>query len=476
MHGEDNIMRTVRVSDATLKQKSSESLSFREKVELVRLLDKLKVDAIEIGRIEQAKADSLFIKTVADAVNGSAVSVETLCDPDSIAATWEALKNAKKPRLAIKAPVSLVQMEYLSHKKPEAVKKAVIEGITAAKTYCEDVEFIAEDATRSERAFLYDILEEAIKAGAETVTVCDTDGNMLADEFADFIKDVKANVPSIEKAALGFACSDSITMADACSVAGMLAGGDEVKASVWPENTASVSSIAAVMNKKGSEYGLSLNVRTVELKRLVDQVSRMFTETRSKNSPFDSGVREHIGVRTFSVNDNLGAIVHETKNLGYDLSEEDQIRVYEEFKRLAARKELVTSPEIDAIVASWALQVPPAYQLEEYIINACNVFTASAHIRLKKKGEVQESVALGDGPVDAAFLAVEQIVGRHYELDDFQIRSVTEGREAMGEAVVKLRVGGKIYSGRGLSTDIIGSSISAYINALNKIVYEEENE
>ncbi len=469
-------MRTVRVSDATLKQKISETLSFREKVELVRLLDKLKVDVIEIGRIEQVKADSLFIKTAADAVSGSTVSVETLCSKESIEMTWDALKNAKKPRLAIKAPVSLVQMEYLYHKKPEAVKKAVEEGIAYAKQLCADVEFIASDATRSERPFLYEILEAAIAAGADTVTVCDTDGNMLADEFAQFIKEVRENVPSIDQAALGFACSDQITMADACSIAGMMAGGDEVKASVYPEDSASVSSLAAVMNKKGSEYGLSLNVRTVELKRLVDQVSRMFTETRSKNSPFDSGVRENIGDRTFSINDDLNAIVHETKNLGYDLSEEDQIRVYEEFRRLAARKEVVTSPEIDAVVASWALQVPPAYQLEEYIINACNVFTASAHIRLKKKGELLESVALGDGPVDASFLAIEQIVGRHYELDDFQIRSVTEGREAMGEAVVKLRNGGKIYSGRGLSTDIIGSSISAYISALNKIVYEEENE
>ena len=123
-----------------------------------------------------------------------------------------------------------------------------------------------------------------------------------------------------------------------------------------------------------------------------------------------------------------------------------------------------------------ALQVPPSYVLAEYIINAANMFSATAHIRLKKNGELMESVALGDGPVDAAFLAVEQIAGAHYELDDFQIRAVTEGREAMGEALVKLLVGGKIYSGRGISTDIIGSSISAYINALNKIAYEEENE
>ncbi|MBO4861799.1 MAG: 2-isopropylmalate synthase, partial [Firmicutes bacterium] len=159
---------------------------------------------------------------------------------------------------------------------------------------------------------------------------------------------------------------------------------------------------------------------------------------------------------------------------GYDLSEEDKIKVYERFKTIAAKKEKVSARELDAIVASSAMQVPPTYKIEDYIINSGNTISATAHIRLRKNGDLKESVAIGDGPVDASFLAIEQIAGRHYELDDFQIQAVTEGREAMGEAIVKLRAGGKLYSGRGISTDIIGSSIRAYINALNKIAYEEE--
>ena len=469
-------MSTIRISDITLKQKNAQVLSFKEKVELVRLLDKLKADVIEIGAIEQKKADSLFIKTVAEAVKDSTVSVETLCGKDSIDETWEALKNAKKTRLAIKAPVSLVQMEYLYHKKPEAVQASVVNGIAYAKTLADEVEFIAIDATRSERPFLYGILSAAAKAGADVITVCDTAGDSLPDEFASFIADIRANVPETAECVLGAACADEMTMADACTVAAMFNGAFELKASAYPENIASIKTLANVIRKKGSASGLDMNLRTVEMKRLTDQIARMFTETRSKNSPFESGVREDISGRVFTKSDDLSAVINETKKLGYDLSEEDQIRVYEEFKRLAATKDSITSPEIDAIVATYALQVPPSYVLAEYIINAANMFSATAHIRLKKNGELMESVALGDGPVDAAFLAVEQIAGAHYELDDFQIRAVTEGREAMGEALVKLRVGGKIYSGRGISTDIIGSSISAYINALNKIAYEEENE
>ena len=150
-------------------------------------------------------------------------------------------------------------------------------------------------------------------------------------------------------------------------------------------------------------------------------------------------------------------------------------KVYEAFKVIADKKEKVGAKELDAIVASAAMQVPPTYVLESYVVNAGNIISATAHLKLKKGDKVQEGVSLGDGPIDAAFLAIEQITGQHYELDDFQIQSVTEGREAMGQTVVKLRSEGKVYSGRGISTDIVGASIHAYLSALNKIVYEEDN-
>ncbi len=158
--------------------------------------------------------------------------------------------------------------------------------------------------------------------------------------------------------------------------------------------------------------------------------------------------------------------------LGYDLSEEDESKVYEEFKRVAEKKN-VGAKELDAIVASVALQVPPTYKLVSYTINSGNLMAASAQIKLEKSGVEMDGISMGDGPIDASFRTIEQIIGRHYELDDFQIQAVTEGREAMGSAVVKLREGGKVYSGNGISTDILGASIRAYINALNKIVYEE---
>ena len=467
-------MSTIRMSDVTLKQKAAEILTFKEKIELVKLLDRLGVDVVELKGIEHAKADSLSIKTMGDTLKESILCVEVKPEKTQIDLTVEALGTARKPRLQITAPTSLVQMEYLWHMKPEKMREVVVDAIAYAASRIADVEFVALDATRSERDFLYAITGAAIEAGAKTITLCDDAGNMLPAEFSAFVEEAKRSIPGLDRAALGVSCCDDIAMADACSIVSLIAGATEVKASIYPEGQASLRNLAVLLRKKGSEYGLSSNMRTVELTRIGDQAARLFTTTRSQNSPFENGVREMDDERYFTVHDDIDTIIRETRNLGYDLGEEDQTLVYEAFTRLASKKELVYAREIDAIVASAALQVPPTYRVESYVLNSGNIITATAHIKLWKNDTLMEGISTGDGPIDAAFLAIEQITGHHYELDEFQIQAVTEGREAMGETIVKLRDEGKIFSGRGISTDIIGSSIRAYVNALNKIVYEED--
>ena len=173
-------------------------------------------------------------------------------------------------------------------------------------------------------------------------------------------------------------------------------------------------------------------------------------------------------------NDNKEAVTEAAAKLGYDLSNEDQTKVYEEFLRVANKKKRVGAKELDAIIASAALQVPATYKLVSYVINNGNIIHSSAQIALQKGNETLAGISMGNGPIDAAFLCLESILGTHYELDDFEIQSVTEGKEAMGSALVKLRKDGKLYSGKGISTDIIGASIRAYLSAANKIAYEEE--
>ena len=170
----------------------------------------------------------------------------------------------------------------------------------------------------------------------------------------------------------------------------------------------------------------------------------------------------------------MAAIGEAVKKLGYELSAEDLGNVFNEFQRIAQKKDL-GAKDLDAIVATVAMQVPPTYTLKSFVINSGNIITSMAHVVLLKNDEEVQGFSMGDGPIDAAFLSIENIVGRHFELDDFQITAVTEGREAVGSGIVRLRSNGKLYSGKGISTDVIGAGIRAYVDALNKICYEENN-
>ena len=467
-------MNNIKISDVTMKQ-AGISLSFKEKIELSKLLDKLGVSVIELEPIEQTKIDSLRIKSVAAAVKESAVAVPVGLSPESVELTWNALKEAKHPRLQVCAPVSPVQMEYLFHKKPEAMIAAIQSTIECCCKVCADVEFVADDATRSDSAFLYEAVRSAIAAGAGTVTVCDTAGAMLPNEFTAFLRELYANVPELKDVVLGVSCCDDLSMADSCAIAAVRYGAGEIKAAACRLDVASLQNVTKVLSAKGEFYNASCTVRTTSMKRSCDQICRMCQSGRNTGPTFDSGVQEDDDSVYLTSHDDLTAVMKMSARLGYDLSDEDGAKVFEAFQAIADKKEKVSARELDAIVASAAMQVPPTYTLDSYVVTSGNLVSATAHLKLKKLDKVLEGVSLGDGPIDAAFLAIEGITGHHYELDDFQIQSVTEGREAMGQTIVKLRSEGKVYSGQGISTDIVGAGILAYLNALNKIVYEEDN-
>ena len=470
-------MNMISISDVTMKQSgraAGVNLSFREKIELSKQLDRLGVDVIETSPIVNPKVDALLIKSISTAVKHAVVAVPTGLAEEDAQRAWNALSEAKRPRLQVCAPVSAVQMEYLAHKKPAAMLEAIGEAVRRAKDLCPDVEFWADDATRADASFLYSALSCAVEAGAGTITVCDTAGAMLPDEFLDFITRLYENVPGLKDVTLGVGISNELSMADSCAIAAIRAGVGEVKAASYPIDTASVENLAKILTAKGAQLDAGARVHVTQMHRILRQISWMFETSRSKNSPFDNGVRDHSDLY-LTAHDDMSAVMKMVAQLGYDLSEEDGVKVFEAFQRIAERKEKVGARELDAIVASSAMQVPPTYRIETYVINAGNAIASTSHIKLQKNGQTIEGLCVGDGPIDASILAIEQAVGHHYELDDFQIQAVTEGREAMGETVVKLRSGGKVYSGRGISTDILGASIRAYINALNKIVYEEEN-
>ncbi len=462
-------MEKIRISDVTMKQTAEGfHLTFKEKIELAKMLDKLGVDVIEIEGIDNARTDALRIKSIAAAVTASVVAVPVQLNGESVAATWNALQLAKKPRLQVVAPVSSVQMEYLSHKKPDAMIAAVAEVVSACKALCSDVEFVADDATRADHDFLVKILEAAVDAGATAITVCDTAGTMLPSEFAAFVANLDSS--KLRSVPMGVRCVDTLSMADACVIAAIGAKISEVKVAAYPMDNASLEKVVRILAAKGDAMGVACGVSVTQLSRTMEQIQRICQSGKAITAV---SVSEDADI-WLTAHDTKDAVLSAAQQLGYDLSDEDGERVYDAFARIAAKKEQVGIRELDAIVASAAMQVPSTYKLDTYLISSGNSIAATAHMKLLKNGEPVEGVCLGDGPIDAAFQAIEKITGCHYELDDFQIQAVTEGREAMGQTVVKLRSRGKVYSGRGISTDIVGASIHAYISALNKIVYEEE--
>jgi 2-isopropylmalate synthase len=261
-------------------------------------------------------------------------------------------------------------------------------------------------------------------------------------------------------------------MADACAIAAVGAGVTEIKASAYPIDTADIAKLAKLLFARGESFQASTSVEMTQLSRITDRICQLCQSGNAKGAAMTQ--TQTVSDIYLTAHDDITAVTKAAEQLGYDLSQDDCVKVYDAFSRIAAKKEQVSAAELDAIVASAALQVPPTYTLDTFVITSGNTISSTAHIKLIKNGQALEGVSMGDGPIDAAFVAIESITGCHYELDDFQLQAVTQGREAMGQTVVKLRSGGKVYSGKGISTDIVAAGIHAYLSALNKIVYEEE--
>ena len=458
-------MKQIKIADATLCRENSR-FSFKEKIEIARQLERLNVDIIEMPEIANGKADTLLVRTISSFVKNSSISVAAGIGKDSVENAIAALSHAKNPRIRIELPVSPVGMEYTCHKKPDKMIAHIEACVTAAKTSCAQVEFCATDATRAEADFLKTAIETAVNSGATSISVCDSAANLLPDDFAAFA----AEIAAYAKVPVGVKCDNTNGMATAQAILAVRKGVDIVKTAVDGQ-TVPLDIFAGMIKNCGVDYNFSSNLRYTEMHRIIKQIRWVSETTENKANVMASASNDESGIH-LDKNDDQAAVTAAAGKLGYDLSEEDQVKVYEEFLRVADKK-TVGYKELEAIIASVALQVPATYKLVNYVINNGNIISASAQITLAKNNQPMQGVCIGDGPVDAAFRAIDQIIGYHYELDDFQIQSVTEGKEAVGFALVKLRSGGKLYAGSGISTDIIGASIKAYINAVNKIVYEE---
>jgi 2-isopropylmalate synthase len=461
-------MKKINVTDVTLKNLSEDrevSLLFREKSAIANCADRLGADAVELPALKNIREDSIIYKTIAKNVQNAILAIPVGFSPEGVEAAWECIKEAKAPRLQVELPVSTIQMEYTYHVKQSKMLEKIGELIAKSREYTADVEFSALDATRADEDFLIEAVKAAEEKGANLITVCDNAGTSTPEEIAKIVNKVKSAV----SVPVYVQVCDRINMAVASAFSAIAVGADGLKSAMVGKNILLTSELSDAINACGAKIGAEVRLNSTNIHSKIEDIVASINHADYENM---GSVSEKKKILLDSAT-TLSQAADAASLLGYELSEADIGSVYKALMQVCEKKGAVGAKEFEALIASSAMQAPSTYHFESYTTTSSNISSAMTQIILKKKDEIISGVSSGDGPIDSAFRAIEQCIGHHYELDDYQVQSVTEGKEALGSALVRLRAGGKLYSGNGTSTDIIAASIRAYINALNKIVFEE---
>ncbi len=456
-------MARIIVSDGTIAM-GAEDFSFRRKTDTALLLEKAGCDVVELGRMKDSKEDAVIFKTVASLLKHAALCVDGGDSEESIKATYEAVKGAHLPIIKISLSTSVVLMEYSYHLKNEKFLEMVKALVSFACSLCDTVEFEAVDASRTDISFLKEVCATAEAAGADRVTVCDTAGILTPDEAGKLVREISE---AVGNAAIIFAPSDKLQMAVADAAFAVKNGAVGIKTSTAPDSL-SLDAFADLQRERGEDFGIDTGIDLSCVNTAVDGIRNWGDVTSADDRRIAS---EETLVLT--VNSSVADVADGVKSLGYELNDDDLGKVFNEFAKVARSRETVGREELEAMIAANSMQVPETYVLSDYLINCSNSKRALAHVSLETREGILEGLGTGDGPIDAAFSALEQAIGHHYELDNFRIKAVTKGHGAVGSAFVRLRCDGVLYPGMGVSTDIVGASIQAYVSALNKIVYED---
>lgn len=498
-------MRQIKIFDTTLRdgeQAPGCSMNLSEKIEVAKQLETLGVDVIEAGFAISSPGDFKSVEKIAAEIKTCTVASLARATQKDITAAYEAVKHAAHPRIHVFIATSPIHMEYKLKKTPQEVLQQTAEAVAFAKGLCQDVEFSAEDATRSDPAFLAKVLQTAIDAGATVVNVPDTVGYAIPDEMFRLITELKQTVPNLHRAQLSVHCHNDLGMAVANSLAAVRAGADQVECSVngigERAGNAALEELVMALKTRGKTLDAFTGIDTKAIYRTSKLVYYVIGQTVPINKAIvgqnafmhESGVHQH-GVmakrETYEImspqdiglvqnNMVLGkhsgkhALETRLREMGYHLTPEETDQYFERFKRLCDRKKAITDRDLEAMLSDRS-QSEATYHLAGFEVHTSSSGTSSCIIRLTRQKETYEEVSLGDGPIDAAYNAIDKIVGiEEHTLEDYNIHSVSEGKDALGEVIVKLRVGSKKVTGRGLSTDVIESSILAYLNGIHKLI------
>ncbi len=502
----------VLLFDTTLRdgeQSPGASLNGAEKLELAKALALLGVDIIEAGFPIASQGDFEAVRTIATEVAGPVICGLARCNDRDIDRAWEAVQYAQKPRIHVFLATSAIHREHKLRMSREQIVERAIAGVARARALCADVEFSPEDAARTELDFLREVVEAAIAAGATTLNIPDTVGYAMPAQYAHVIRTLKQRVKGIDGVVLSTHCHDDLGLAVANSLAGVEAGARQIECTIngigERAGNAALEEIAMALKTRFDHFGLTTGIRTERLypvSRLLTTLTGLVVQRNKaivgRNAfAHESGIHqdgmlkerstyeimrpEDVGVPKTDLvlgkHSGRHALRDRVDELGFQLGEAQMTTLFDDFKALADKKKEVYDEDLIVLIEKHTEDTQAHWELVSlHTVSGLNILpTATVQIR-RPDGVVVQDAAIGDGPVDAIFKAVERVTGVHANLREFLVRSVSQGKDAQGEVTLELEVESdeRSFRGRAASTDIIEASALAYLNAVNAIATRRE--
>ncbi|RMG02957.1 MAG: 2-isopropylmalate synthase [Nitrospirae bacterium] len=497
-------MRRIKIFDTTLRdgeQSPGASMNVEEKLHVARQLARLKVDIIEAGFPIASAGDFEAVNRIAKEIKGVTVCGLARAKEVDIERAGEAVKSAERPRIHTFIATSDIHLKFKLRMSREETLEAAIKAVKLARRFTDDVEFSAEDATRSDWDYLCKVTEEVIKAGAKTVNIPDTVGYAIPQEFGELIEYIMNNVPNIDRAVISVHCHNDLGLAVANSLTAIMKGAGQVECTIngigERAGNAAMEEIAMALKTRPKYFLADTGLVTEEFyktSRLVSKITGMVVQPNKaivganafahesgihqdgflkERSTYEIMKPEDVGIPQSKLilgkHSGRHAFKERLKELGYELNDEELNTAFERFKHLCDQKKYIFDEDIEALVSEEVRKVPEVFSLVDLKVESGTGTTPTATIKLLVRGEEKEIKETGDGPVDATYRAITRGTGTLSHLEKFEIKGITGGTDALGEVMVTLEEDGKTVRGYGSDTDIIVASAKAFLNALNKI-------
>ena len=500
----------VYIFDTTLRdgeQSPGASMNAAEKMRLAVQLEKLGVDILEAGFPAASKGDLDAVSQIAQKLEKIEIAALARTSKEDIDCAWEAIGHAAKPRIHTFIATSDIHMDYKLKMTRDEVVKTAVESVKYAKSFTDNVEFSAEDGSRSDRDFLCKVFEAAIEAGATTVNLPDTVGYAIPEEFSELVKYVLSHTPNIHKAILSVHCHNDLGLATANTLAAVNSGARQAEVTIngigERAGNTSLEEVIMALHTRPNFLPLSTEIKTnliYPTSRLVSMITGIIVQPNkaivgANAFAHEAGIHqdgvlknpmtyEIMKPETIGLNTNtlvLGkhsgrhALRSRLKEMGYDLSDEELKLVFKKFKELADKKKHVVDEDLEVIVTEGILRTKDIFRLEYLNVTSGTTVLPMASVKLEINGRSVQGADYGNGPIDSAFNAIAKLTDTESELLRFSVSALTGGTDAQGEVTVRLRENGLVALGKGADPDIIIASAKAYVNGLNRLEYLKAN-